>query len=135
MPRRVLVLATETVSPDQIESAIRTHAGADAEIRVVAPASKISWLDWLTNAEDDSRAEAAQRAGEVTDAVPADDVQGRVGDADPVQAVEDALRTFPADEVVIVTAPDQESTWLEQDLGRRAEERFSLPVTTLTVGT
>jgi hypothetical protein len=48
--------------------------------------------------------------------------------------VEDALRTFRADEVVIVTAPDEESTWLEQNLGQRAEERFSLPVTTLTVG-
>ena len=38
------------------------------------------------------------------------DAHGHVGDADPVQAVEDALRTFAAQEVVFVTGPDHHQT-------------------------
>jgi hypothetical protein len=34
---------------------VRAHAGEDAELPVVAPASDISRLDWLTNADDDAR--------------------------------------------------------------------------------
>jgi hypothetical protein len=34
------------------------------------------------------------------------DAQGQVGDTDPVQAVEDALHTFPAQELVFVTGRD-----------------------------
>ncbi len=74
---------------------------------VIAPASHISRLDWLTNAEDDARTDAAERADELTEAAPTDDVESRVGDSDPVKAIEDALRTFPADELIVVTLPDE----------------------------
>ena len=56
-----------------------------------------------------------------------------VGDTDPVQAIEDALRTFPADEVLVVTRPDDDESWLEQDSAVEARERFGVPVTRLTV--
>jgi hypothetical protein len=100
---------------------------------VVAPASGISRLDWLTNAEDDARTDAAERAAELAEAAPTDDVEFRVGDSDPVQAIEDALRSFPADELIVVTLPDEDATWLEQGSAETALERFSLPVTHLVV--
>ena len=56
-----------------------------------------------------------------------------MGDTDPVQAIEDALRTFPADEVLVVTRPDDDASWLEQDSAQEARERFGVPVTRLTV--
>ena len=37
------------------------------------------------------------------------DARGQVGDTDPVQAVEDTLRSFPAQEVVFVTGPGHQS--------------------------
>jgi hypothetical protein len=135
VPRKVLVLATEKVSAAEIAPAVRARAGSDAEIHVVAPASKVSFLQWLANDEDAARSDAAERAEQIADAVPTDDVHSEVGDTDPIQAVSDALRTFPADELMIVTAPDEDSALLEQDLERLAQERFSLPVTQLTVGT
>ncbi len=58
------------------------------------------------------------------------DVQ--VGDSDPVQAIEDALRTFPADEVVVITHASDDASWLEADAGAAARERFGIPVTQLT---
>jgi GABA permease len=96
---------------------------------VVAPASGISRLDWLTNAEDDARADAAERADELAEVAPTDDVESRVGDSDPVKAIEDALRTFPADELIVVTLPDEDAAWLEKGSAETALKRFSLPVT------
>jgi hypothetical protein len=131
--RRVLVVATSSVPEAELHDRVRAHAGDEAELLVVVPASKISKLDWLTNAEDDARAEAAQRAEEVAEAVPGDDVQTSVGDSDPVKAIEDALRDFPAEELIVLTRPDEEADWLEEGSGEEAQNRFSLPVTHLVV--
>jgi hypothetical protein len=131
--RRVLVVANTSIPEAKLRERVRTHAGEDAELLVVAPASKISKLDWLTNAEDDARAEAARRADDVAEAVPGDDVETRVGDSDPVNAIEDALRDFPAEEVIVITRPDEEAEWLEEGSGEAVQNRFSLPVTHLVV--
>jgi hypothetical protein len=103
VPRRLLVVATASVPAADLRTSVRAHAGEDAEMLVVAPASGISRLDWLTNAEDDARADAAERADELAEAAPTDDVESLVGDSDPMKAIEDALRTFPADELIVVT--------------------------------
>src|SRR4051794_41500206 len=134
MPRRVLVVATTHVSDEGARTRVRDHAGEDAEVLVVAPASTVSPLQWLANDEDAARAEAAERAERVAGDLPTDAVETRVGDVDPVTAIEDALRTFPADEILVVTRPDDDATWLEQGTGRAALERFALPVTQLVVG-
>jgi hypothetical protein len=94
VPRRVLVVATASVPAAALRASVRAHAGEDAELLVVAPASDISRLDWLTNAEDDARTEAAGRADKLAEAAPTDDVDSRVGDSDPLKATEDALRSF-----------------------------------------
>ncbi len=98
---------------------------------VVAPASRISRLDWLTNAEDDARADAAERGDELAEAAPTEDVESRVGDSDPLKAIEDALRTFPADELIVVTLRDEDASWLEKGSAETALDRFLLPVTHL----
>jgi hypothetical protein len=74
---------------------------------------------------DDAREEASGIAAEAAGTVEreAAGTEAEVGDTDPVQAIEDALRTFPADD----------ASWLEQDLAEEARERFGVPVTRLTV--
>jgi hypothetical protein len=126
-------VATTSVPAPELRACVRAHAGEDAEILVVAPASDISRLDWLTNTEDDARAEATERSEEIGEAVPTDDMETRVGDSNPVRAIEDALRTFPADELIVVTRPDEDAAWLEEGTAETAESRFSLPVTHLVV--
>jgi hypothetical protein len=133
VPRRLLVVATASVPAADLRTSVRAHAGADAEMLVVAPASGISRLDWLTNAEDDARADAAERADELAEAAPTDDVESLVGDSDPMKAIEDALCTFPADELIVVTLPDEDATWLEKGSAETALKRFSLPVTHVVV--
>jgi hypothetical protein len=134
MPRRLLIVVTTEVSDDALRDLVRTRAGGDAaETLVVAPASDISRLGWLTNAEDDARAEASSLAATTAAATPTANVEASVGDPDPVKAIEDALRTFTADEILVVTRPDDKAGWLEEGSGETAQVRFSLPVTHATV--
>jgi hypothetical protein len=130
--RRLLVVTTAPDPEDELREQVGRYAGGDVEVLVVAPLSDISPLQWLTGEEDEARAEAERRAREAGEAVPGDIVDARVGDPDPLVAIEDALRTFPADELIVVTRPDETATWLEDD-ARVALERFSLPMTHLVV--
>ena len=95
--KRVLVVATAPVDQQALRSRLRETAGDGAEIKVVAPASDVSPLQWLATDEDDARGEAAAVARGAEQAVEpeAERVDAEVGDSDPVQAIEDALRTFP----------------------------------------
>ena len=133
MPRRLLVVITTEVADGVLRDFVRSRGGDDAEMLVVAPASEISRLDWLTNAEDDARTEAASLAVKTAEATPTEDVEARVGDSSPVKAIEDALRQFPADEVLVVTRPDNDASWLEEGSGETAQTRFRLPVIRVTV--
>jgi hypothetical protein len=72
------------------------------DVVVVVPALA-STTEALTGAVDDRRADAEQTSLALTRALTRDgrNVRGEVGADDPVLAVEDALRTFGADEVVV----------------------------------
>jgi hypothetical protein len=134
MPRRLLIVVTIEVAESALRDLVRSRAGDDAEMLVVAPASAISRLDWLTNAEDEARDEAASLADKTAEAAPTENVEASVGDSDPLKAIEDALRTFSADEVIVVTRPDDQAGWLEEGTGEAAQARFGLPVTRVTMG-
>ncbi|MBA3717755.1 MAG: hypothetical protein H0W87_05975 [Actinobacteria bacterium] len=126
-------MITTEVADDVLRDLVRSRGGDDAEMLVVAPAAEISRLDWLTNAEDDARAEATSLAAKTAEATPTEDVEAQVGDSDPLLAIEDALRTFAADEILVVTRPDDQASWLEEGSGAEARERFNLPITRVTV--
>ena len=109
--RNVLVIS----SSERPVAALRAALGDDIdELRGVVPAVHQSRLQWLTNADDDARERADDAASSIADALPSRETEASAGDSDPLLAAEDALRTFAADEVVVVTRPDEEATWLEQ---------------------
>ena len=116
----MLVVAIDPVVPAGL---------AHAEVLVVAPALN-SWLRrWLSD-EDPARRRAEERVAACRRPScnePESTSEGRVGDADPLQAIADALPTFPADEIVIA-AGSERSTQLVDDLVSRARERFALPI-------
>lgn len=132
MPRRVLVVTPVELDPSGLERAVAARAGADTETLVVVPAANLSKLQLLTGAVDDARAEAEATAAATAEG--AADTTAVPGDADPVQAVEDRLRTFGADEIMVVTRPDADASWLEGGSAAEALRRFDLPVTHLVVG-
>jgi hypothetical protein len=101
---------------------------------VVVPTVRQSRLQWLANDEDDVRQAADTAAQEIAEALPAEDADAAAGDPDPLQAAEDALAGFEADEIVVVTRPDDEASWLEEGRGVDIERSFpGLDVTRLVV--
>jgi hypothetical protein len=128
----VLVIATVVLDG----SLLRAHAPElalpdGARVRIVSPTSRLSRTQWLTNEEDAAREEAAEIATDVAaavDAVPETEVEAEVGDVDPLQAAEDALATFPADELVVLIRAEDQASWLERAAAERGFERFGLPV-------
>jgi hypothetical protein len=105
--RNVLVVS----SSEWPLAALRAALGDDVgELRVVVPAVRQSRLQWLTNADDDARERADDAASSIADALPSQEIEASAGDSDPLLAVEDALRDFVADEVIVVTRPDDEAT-------------------------
>ena len=128
----VLVVTPVELDAELLERRVREHAGADAEIRVVVPAAGVSPFEWLTNDEDAARAEADAVAAR-TEAATGPHTHAFAGDTDPVQAVEDALRTGPADELLIVTRPDAEADWLEGGSVAESLRRFRLPIVHVVV--
>jgi hypothetical protein len=100
----------------------------------VSPALNSRIRHW-TSDEDRAREQAQERL-ERSLAARAEggvDPRGQVGDDDPMQAIDDALRTFGADEIIISTHPPGRSNWLESGLITRARERFDLPITHVVV--
>lgn len=81
-----------------------TGAVADAEVLVMAPALNTAVAHWLSDLRK-ARLDAQRRLAISLASLAAAhlDARGEVGDSDPVQAVEDTLRSFPAQEVVFVT--------------------------------
>ena len=123
------VLVVTTVAAD--ESQLRNELADADEIRVVAPAAKVSWLGWLTNAEDDARRDAEQAAAQVAESL-SDEAQVEVDptsqNTDAAEDVADALRTFPADEIVVLTRPGEDASWLEDETVRAAVDAHGIPV-------
>jgi DNA-binding transcriptional regulator LsrR (DeoR family) len=60
--------------------------------------------------------------------------RGAVGDPTPATAIEDQLRDFGADEVIVVTHPREDETWQEQSEVERLRRELDIPVTLVVVG-
>jgi len=58
-------------------------------------------------------------------------VDGLVGDAEPLAAIQDAVNLHGFDEIIISTLPTRFSRWLKLDLPHKAAG-LGLPVTTVT---
>jgi hypothetical protein len=127
----ILVIANDPIGNDDLREAIRATVAEPetAHVTIVAPALNSRVRHWISD-EDGARRAAEERLRGCVDALRADgvDADGWVGDADPLQAIADALVIFDADGIIIGTHPVQSPHWLERDLVRRARRRFPGPI-------
>jgi hypothetical protein len=133
--RRILVIANETVGGSTLRDCIRAKSeGFREEVLVVTPALNSPLRHWASD-EDGARAAAQKRLDASLARLRQSGVEarGEVGDGEPLQAIEDALRTFGADEIIISTHPEGRSHWLERGVVSGARERFSVPITHVVV--
>lgn len=131
---RILLVGDERLGDPGVAEEVLQRAPS-AEVRVVAPLLA-GWLDRWASATDEAGDRARERLGRLVAVLREHGVQaeGRLGDEDPFQAVADELRTFPADEVILVTLPPGRSRWLEGGLAERVRARLDVPVTHLAPG-
>jgi nucleotide-binding universal stress UspA family protein len=133
--RRVLVVANETVAGEELLSTISTLAlSQQTHFRVVCPALN-SRLKTYTSDEDPAREAAQERLGATLARLASVGIEasGEVGDGDPLVAVDDAVRTFGPNEIVISTHPPGRSNWLEKGVVDSIRARYDVPVTHVVV--
>jgi hypothetical protein len=123
---RVLVVATTEATATAAQR-VADLAGTPTDVRVVVPVPSHRLDRWLS-AEDDARREAEARLARSAGALVAAGlpVSGSVGDHDPAQALEDELRGFPADEVVLLIANGKDPL-------AKVESRLKLPLRRVSV--
>jgi uncharacterized membrane protein len=133
---RLLVVANETVQGEVLLNEIRDRCGErKCEVFVLTPALATSRASHWASDIDEAIEHARQRMELSLIEIRRLGLRarGEIGDSDPNTAIEDALRVFPADEVVISTHPPDRSRWLEQGVVDKAKERIDLPITHVVV--
>lgn len=133
-PRRILVVANETVAGSALTDEVNSRVRTGTEVLVVCPALNSRLRHWVSD-EDSARSRAESRLRASIDRLQQSGVsaRGQVGDSDPLQAIADALREFNADEIVISTHPPERSHWLARNITERVQRLFALPVTHVVV--
>jgi GABA permease len=134
--RRVLVVANETVGGEALLEEIRNRCrGHNCEILIVTPALPGSRVQHWASDVDEAIELARQRMELSVLEIERLGLKarGEIGESDPIIAIEDALRVFPADEIVLSTHPPERSHWLERDVVKRAREEIGLPITHVVV--
>lgn len=141
---RVLIVGNASLRAQRLQEALtRTHDDRPTTFKLVVPAVERSpvrgdhsWFDTVVLArpeEDELEGDmlANHRMHEAVERLSSAglDVTGMVGDRDPVQAAQEALRTFDADEIILSTLPRTRSSWLGADVPSKLRRRFDVPVT------
>jgi hypothetical protein len=135
---RILVVANQTVGGRALLDELKNRVAGEpsSEVLVVTPPLAGSAAEHWSSDIDEGIAEARSRLDASIAAMrnAGLNVRGQLGDHhDPNQAIEDALREFPADEVVISTHPPKRSRWLENGVVEKARRELPQPVTHVVV--
>jgi hypothetical protein len=127
--RRYLIVANQTFASDQLVEKVQdVLAAGPAKFHLVVPATPTrEHLIWTEGAAH----EVAERNLEAAIALFSElgaEVDGEVGDANPIEAIHGALRGQSFDEIILSTLPLGLSRWVKQDLPHRVRRVFGLPV-------
>jgi hypothetical protein len=127
----ILVVANRTAESPELLDALRKRAAqGDAVFTLLVPSTPhgVAWAaDMHSGAPEaeehmNSAVEGMRSAGlNVTG--------GKVGDPDPIAAVQDEVNFTTYDEIIVSTLPGGISKWLKLDLPHRVERVTGLPVT------
>lgn len=129
--RRLLVVVSEAVAGEGLVHEIRrASAGYESRVLVLCP-ERVSHADHWTSAVDGSRERAQHLLEDSVSRLREAGIEawGVVGDEDPLQAIEDALRLFGADEIIVAAASEERAVPTARGVVSGARERYALPIT------
>ena len=136
MGKKILALVSEPISGEAVKAAIGAEDAEEAEVLVVAPALNESKIRFWASDPDGAIERAEDVAEESVERMDEEgvDAAGDTGESDPLLALQDALTTFAADEILLCTRPGGERNWLEEGVVDEAKARFDAPVRHLEMG-
>jgi nucleotide-binding universal stress UspA family protein len=127
----VLVVANRTAESPELLDALRRRASeGDVAFTLLVPATPHG-VAWAADMHSGG-GEAEQHMQAAVERLKSEGVpvtEGKVGDPDPVAAVQDAVNFESYDEIIVSTLPGGISKWLKLDLPHRVERATGLPVT------
>jgi 4-hydroxyphenylpyruvate dioxygenase-like putative hemolysin len=131
---KLLVLATDPVSADDVRAALPDEDLQDAEVLVVSPAVNESPVAFWVSDADEAIAEAESAAEQTAAELRESGARARAttGESEPLLALQDALATYQADRVLIFVREEEGARYREDDVVAEAERRFGVPVTEIT---
>jgi len=127
---RLLVISNATLAGAELFREVRERADeTDTEVLIVAPALTSRLHYWMSDF-DDGVANAQARLERSLEHCAAAGItaRGQLGDAHPLQAIDDAMRVFQPDEIIIATHPPGRSNWLEREVVTDARHRYRVPI-------
>ena len=131
---RVLVVAHKTAATPALLDAVRARAAqGPARFTLLVP-NAAHGLHRLVDPEDQESSEVDQvlaLALPLLQEAAGGPVEGVVGDASPLDAIQDAVNVRGFDEIIISTLPTRVSRWVKLDLPSKLRG-LGLPVTTVT---
>jgi hypothetical protein len=130
---RVLIVANDALAGDGLRDELVAHSAQTAAIEVLAPVltSHLRHLATDVDAATD-RARARLDASLAWLSAQGLDATGRVGAGDPLTAIEDELRGFGPDQVIVFTHPPKAESWQEDREVRRLGAELDVPATHVT---
>jgi GABA permease len=117
--KRILVVANVTAASDELVEAIKQHPAAS--FTLIVPATPFGGGRAAAHQALSSACERLRNEGL--------EVQGNVGDADPLVAVTEAWDPKRYDEIIVSTLPMRFSKWLHAGLPERIAKLTGAPVT------
>lgn len=129
-----LIVANQTLCGAELVEHVRGRLQSGAcSFHLVVPATPPK--EHLTWTEGEAHALAEHRLVEGIDWLRSlgADVEGEVGDASPMLAVDDALRNRTVDGIIVTTLPMGMSRWLKLSLPDRLARKYDVPVTHVVV--
>jgi hypothetical protein len=131
---RVLVVAHRTAATPALIEAVRERAArspATFTLLVPNPAHGLHRVVDPEDLEDCVALRVLDLALPLLEEAAGGHVEGMIGDAEPLNAIQDAVNLNGFDEIIISTLPKRVSRWLHIDLPSKANG-LGLPVTTVT---
>jgi hypothetical protein len=131
---RVLVVTDTACGRPDLEAVEALRAENGALALVVAPVLSSRVARWTGDEQAYRVADTNLTATIEALAALGFEASGHVGSHDPLQAADDGLREFPADEILFVLSQDGKGVWLEEGVVEAAKARYPVPVHTVTPG-
>jgi hypothetical protein len=127
----LLVVVAQAARGEELRRRLASLSrGRQLELCLLAPAFAASGLEYVASDVDRGIEKALDRLDESLAEMRCMQVvaaRGEVGEADPMLAIDSALVSFEADEIVLVPSAERDQ-FAEKELFERVRERFELPV-------